>query len=61
LWPQRAKDFSINVVSVVSNEVDAKPIVVLFVCCLVKKIKGMHFLPKNIISHFLDIGKGKKE
>jgi hypothetical protein len=60
LWGQRAKDFSINTASVVSDEADAKPIVVLFVGCLVKKIKGMHFLPTGMISHFLDTEKGQK-
>jgi hypothetical protein len=55
------QNFSINVGSVVSDEVDAKPIVVLFVYCLVKHFKGMYFLPTNIVSHFLDTERGKKE
>jgi hypothetical protein len=52
LWGQRAKDFSISPVSVVFNEVDVKPIVVLFVGCLVKNFKGMYFLPTNITARF---------
>jgi hypothetical protein len=49
---QRAKDSSISHVSVVSDEVDAKPIMVLFVGCLVKNFKGIYFLPTNITAHF---------
>jgi hypothetical protein len=52
LWGQRAKDFSISHVSAVSHEVDAKPIMVLFVGCLVKNFKGMYFLPTNITPRF---------
>jgi hypothetical protein len=52
LWGQQAKDFSISHVSAVFDKVDAKPIVVLFVGCLVKNFKGMYFLPTNIIARF---------
>jgi hypothetical protein len=52
LMGQGAKDSSISHVSVVSDEVDVKPIMVLFVGCLVKNFKGIYFLPTNITAHF---------
>jgi hypothetical protein len=44
LWGQRAKEFSINSISV---QEDAKPIVALFVGCLPKQYKGIFIVYTN--------------